>query len=125
MDAWGAAEEFGRLVGLNGLSFESGEAGFALESGAKFGLLLCGRDILAHVVHPMPHPGDDVPLRMLKGAEARGLPGFALQVGARGSGSEFCVIGAVRVTEAQLSGEALMRAADQLLAWAESVANSR
>lgn len=125
MDAWGAAEEFGRLVGLNGFSFESGEAGFALESGSKFGLLLCGRDIVAHIVHPMPHPGDDVPLRILQGAEARDLPGFALQVGARGSGSEFCVVGAVRVTEAQLSGEALMRAADQLLAWAEAVANSR
>ncbi len=122
MDPWRAAEEFGRAVGLTGFTLESGTASFELESGARFGLLLCGRDILAHVVHPMPHPPDGLLLRVLKAAEGRELPGFPLQVGVRGSGSEFCLVGAVRVGEAQMSGDALVRAADQLLAWAESTA---
>ena len=125
MDPWRAAEEFGRLAGLGSFSLESGEASVLLDSGARFGLLRCGRDVLAHVVHPVPHPDEGLALRILKAAEGRELPGFPLQVGARGSGSEFCLVGAVRVGEAQLSGEALMRTADQLLAWAESSAATR
>lgn len=121
MDPWRATEEFGRAMGLAGLSLESGQASLEFESGATLGLLLCERDLLVHVVQPVPHPDESLALRALQGAEARDRPGFALQVGSRGTGSEYCLVGAVRVPESQLSPESLMKAAEQLLSWAEGL----
>ncbi len=120
MDPWLAIEEFGRASGLSGLSLDSGHTEVVLESGARLGMLLCGRDVLVHVVQPAPHPNDVLALRLLQGSEARELPGFPLQVGTRGSGSEFCVIGAVRITESLMSPDAISRASEQLLKWADS-----
>ena len=121
MDPWRAADEFGRAMGLPELSLDSGQASFELESGARLGLLLCDRDLLLHVLQPVPHPDASLPLRALQSAEARDRPGFALQVGGRGSGSEYCLVGAVRLLESQLSPESLMKAAEQLLSWAEGL----
>ena len=120
MDPWRATEEFGRALGLSGLSLESGHAEVVLDSGVRLGLLLCGRDVLVHVVQPAPHPDDLLALRLLQGAEARDLPGFPLQVGTRGSGSDFCVIGAVRIPESLMSADAISLASEQLLRWADN-----
>lgn len=121
MDPWRATEEFGRAMGLPVLALESGQASLELESGATLGLLLCDRDLLLHVLQPVPHPDASLSLRALQSAEARDRPGFALQVGGRGTGSEYCMVGAVRLPESQLSPESLMKAAEQLLSWAEGL----
>jgi len=120
MDPWRATEEFGRTLGLSDLNLESGYAEVVLEAGVRLGLLLCGRDVLVHVVHPAPHPDDMLTLRLLQGAEARDLPGFALQVGSRGSGADFCVIGSVRIPETLMSPDAIAHACEQLLKWADN-----
>lgn len=125
MDPWRAAEEFGHTLGLSGLTLESGHAEVVLETGVRLGLLLCGRDILVHVIHPTPHPDDMLPLRLLQEAEARNLPGFALQVGSRGSGSDFSVIGSVRIPESLMSPEAISRACEQLLKWTDGAGCAR
>lgn len=122
MDPWRATEEFGRAMGLPELSLESGQASLALDTGATLGLLLCDRDLLIHVVQPIPYADDILLLRALQAAEARDLPGFALQVGSRGSGSEFCLVGAARLTESQLSPGTAMKTAELLIAWAERLA---
>ncbi len=122
MDPWRATEEFGRAMGLPELSLDSGQASLALDTGATLGLLLCDRDLLIHVVQPIPFADDALLLRTLQAAEARDLPGFALQVGSRGSGSEFCLVGAARLTESQLSPGTAMKTAEQLIAWAERLA---
>ena len=119
MDPWRATEEFGRAMGLPDLSLDSGQASLELDAGVTVGLLLCNRDLLIHVVHPIPHPDDSLARRILQSAEARDMPGVALQVGSRGTGSEFCLVGAARLTESQLSPESLMKTAERLLAWAE------
>jgi type III secretion system chaperone SycN len=121
MDPWRATEEFGREIGLAGLTLDSGQASFELESGVGLGLLLRDRDLLVHVRQPVPHPDASLSLRALQSAEARDRRGFALQVGSRGSGSDFCLVGAVRLIESQLSSESLMKAAEQLLSWADSL----
>ena len=121
MDPWRATEEFGRAIGLAGLTLDSGEASFEIESGASLGLLLRDRDILVHVRQPVPHADASLSLRALQSVEARDRHGFVLQVGSRGSGSDFCLIGTVRLLESQLSAESLMKAAEQLLSWAESL----
>jgi type III secretion system chaperone SycN len=122
MDPWRATEEFGRAMGLPNLSLDSGQASLELDTGVTLGLLLCNRDLLIHVVQPIPHPDNALVRKILQSAEARELPGVALQVGSRGSGSEFCLVGAARLTESQLSPDSLMKTAEQLLAWAERLA---
>lgn len=121
MDPWRATEEFGRAIGVPGLSLDSGQASFELESGACLGLLLRDRDLLVHVCQPVPYADASLPLLALQSAEARDRRGFLLQVGSRGAGSDFCLVGAVRLVESQLSPESLMKAAEQLLFWAESL----
>lgn len=125
MDAWQATEEFGRALGLPGLNLESGQTTLEIEDGATLGLLLCDRDLLVTIVQPVPHPHDSLPIRALQSGEARDLPGFALQVGSRGSGAEFCLVGAVRLTEQQLSATTLISVAERLMAWADRLREPR
>lgn len=70
---------------------------------------------------PVPYADASLPLLALQSAEARDRRGFLLQVGSRGAGSDFCLVGAVRLVESQLSPESLIKAAEQLLFWAESL----
>ena len=123
MDPWRVTEEFGRALGLPELSLDAGQASLELESGARLGLLLCDRDLLVHALQPVPHPDSSLLLRALQSAEARDRPGFPLQVGSRGAGSDFCLVGAVRLVESQLSPELLLKTAEQLLAWAEGLSH--
>lgn len=119
MNVFDAVTEFGQSLGVGSLALEAGSALLELDSGESIGFVIEDDDLLIHLLTPVPYAGPAVLMRALQASEARALPGFPLQVGARGQGSELSLVAATRLPVAHVLPERLHAACERLIEWSQ------
>lgn len=114
-----AVSEFGRAVGLDGLTLQpTGQVRLGLPSGEWLGLEEHGDDLLVNLVAPSPFVPPRALLNALQACEARRAgAGPAFQVGLSGEGSDAHLVLVTRMPAASAGAEDILAAVDASLDW--------